>query len=684
MMIRPPRSLARAAFALLAVFACAAAGPLAGGEAVAPSTPDASLAARLFGVAGPVTLTRLDDAPPGWAAADARGALGLIASTWEIATSVGYSGRPIDVLVALAPDGRIAGAELMRHNEPILTLGISTGDIAAYVAGFRGLDLTRPAVSAFGPRDDLPPIIARATVSTGVIRDAILRTARTVALGRGMIGGGAGEIDRVGFAPRDWAALIAEGALAHAFVSLSQARSALSEGANPPPEGDGPFLEVWAGLIDPPSVGRSLLGQRAYSAAMAGLGPRDAALFVGSRGLHSHRGVAWRRDGWFDRIEVVQGDTTLRLSADDYLRVDKLAPEAGAPDLKERSIFRLRGDKGFRPAAPFRIEFIAERPPVLLRIPVDYALPGAYRTAGPAIAEPEPLWKSAWERKRFAIAGVAIMLGALYLILIFQEPFVRRPRLWLSVRLGFLGASVVWLGWVLGAQLSVVQVVAFIHALLGGFHWETFLIEPLIFILWGFVALGLLFVGRGVYCGWLCPFGALQELLGKAAQRLGVPQIAVPFVVQERLWAIKYVLFVAILGLSFYSMDDALRLAEVEPFKTAVSMRFMRAWPFVLFAAGMLAAGLFIERFYCRYLCPLGAALAIPAKMKLFDWLNRRPQCGRECRLCEAKCTVGAIDPLGRINPNECVLCLRCQVIHHDPGQCTVLKARAARTGRTA
>ena len=222
---------------------------------------------------------------------------------------------------------------------------------------------------------------------------------------------------------------------------------------------------------------------------------------------------------------------------------------------------------------------------------------------------------------------------------------MRRPAVWRWGRITFLSVTLVWLGWIAGGQLSVVQVVAFLHSLLTGFRWETFLIEPVIFMLWGFVALGLLFWGRGVYCGWLCPFGALQELTNELAQRLRVPQIEVPFAVQERLWVIKYTLFLAILALSFYSMEQALILAEVEPFKTSMSMRFMRAWPFVLFVVALLVAGLFIERFYCRYLCPLGAALAIPAKLKLFDWLHRRPQCGRECRLCEQKCTVGAIDP---------------------------------------
>src|SRR5690606_6033924 len=129
---------------------------------------------------------------------------------------------------------------------------------------------------------------------------------------------------------------------------------------------------------------------------------------------------------------------------------------------------------------------------------------------------------------------------------------------------------------------------------------------PLIFVLWSAVALGMLFWGRGVFCGWLCPFGALQELTNQAAQRLGVRQIAVPQALHERLWVIKYSLFVGLVALSFYSMEQALILAEVEPFKTAISMRFMRAWPFVVYVLVLLGAGRFIERFFCRYLCPLG------------------------------------------------------------------------------
>ncbi|ABV94914.1 nitrous oxide reductase regulatory protein NosR [Dinoroseobacter shibae DFL 12 = DSM 16493] len=655
----------------------AAGGGVLPGDTLAVSTPDPARAARLIGVAPPVRLVREDAPVPGWTVLANGQVAGYIGSTWELSGSVGYSGRPLDVLFGLTPDARVSGAELVQHNEPILTLGISTEDIEAFVSSFAGLNLRAPQETRLA---QIPDVISRATVSTGVIRDSMLRSARTLALGRGVMAGDGG-IDRVAFEPRDWDALATSGALAHTLVTMTEAHEALKDGRLPPEPGPGAFLDLWIAILDPPTIGRNLLGQQSFTSAVGGLGPNEVALFVASRGLHSHRGTAWRRDGVFDRLSLRQGETVHVFTEDDYVRIDRLAAD-GAPEFKERSVFRIRGDSGFDPTAPFTLEVQATRATasgdVVFTIPVDYSLPAAFLL--PDAAPDTPLWQTVWQDKRPEIAGVATMLAVLTLILFAQESFVSRPRLYRAGRIAFLATTLVWLGWGINGQLSVVQIVAFLHSLLSGFRWETFLIDPVIFMLWSFVALGLLFWGRGVYCGWLCPFGALQELTNRAAQALRVPQIAVPQPIHERLWVIKYVLFVGIVALSFYSMERALVLAEAEPFKTAISMRMLRAWPFVLFVLAILTAGLFIERFYCRYLCPLGAGLAIPAKLKIFDWLHRRPQCGRECRLCEQKCTVGAIDPLGRINPNECILCLKCQWIFHDKDTCTILKRRARST----
>ncbi len=643
-------------------------------EAARAAAPDRALAQTLFGLATLPTILRQEGPVAGWQVSDLDGPVGYIASTWEIARSVGYSGRPLDVLVAVDNSARIAGARLMRHSEPILTLGLSDEDISSFVGGFAGTDLAAPEGAGDGP--DMPHIISRATVSTGVIRDSILRTARTLAIARGILPGGG--IDRVGFASRSWAELMGQGAIASGTVTLSEARARLEGAKVAIPEGDAPFIDLYVALADPPSIGRNILGQQQYTRAVGALAPSETVLFVASRGVYSHRGVDWRRSGVFDRITVIQGEARIAVVKPGYTRIDALAAP-DAPDMKERSLFRLPGE-GFDATQPFTVELTATRPAVdggevRFSLSIPYRLPGAYITEPPA--GPAPLWQAQWQNKRFQVASVAAMMGALTLIMLFQETLVRRPKLWLRLRLSFLALTLFWLGWGLNGQLSVVQVVAFVQSLLSGFNWETFLIEPVIFTLWAGVALGLLFWGRGVFCGWLCPFGALQELMNAAARRLGIVQVAVPHALHERLWIIKYTLFVAILALSFYSMKHALILAEAEPFKTAISMRMLRAWPFVAFVLVLLVGGLFIERFYCRYLCPLGAALAIPAKLRIFDWLHRRPQCGRECRLCETKCTVGAIDPIGRINPNECVLCLRCQVVMNDPATCPVLKRRA-------
>ena len=140
-------------------------------------------------------------------------------------------------------------------------------------------------------------------------------------------------------------------------------------------------------------------------------------------------------------------------------------------------------------------------------------------------------------------------------------------------------------------------------------------------------------------------------------------------------------IFLGLFGVSLASMALAEQLAEVEPFKTAIILKFIRDWPFVVFAVALLVAGLFVERFYCRYLCPLGAALAIPARIRMFDWLRRYKECGSPCQTCANECPVQAIHPTGEINPNECVNCLHCQVLYQSEDKCPVvirqLKRRA-------
>lgn len=303
---------------------------------------------------------------------------------------------------------------------------------------------------------------------------------------------------------------------------------------------------------------------------------------------------------------------------------------------------------------------------------------------GSHFVPPDPLWLTLWHTRYIEVAVLAVGLLVLLLILLFQDWLASHPTLLKRVRTGYLLFTLLFVGAYGMAQLSVVNVVTFINALLHGFQWESFLMDPLIFLLWSFVAVTVLLWGRGVYCGWLCPFGALQELLFRLGQRLHLPEWEPPTVVHERLWAIKYVLLIGLFGLSLQSLGNAERVAEVEPFKTVFALRFLRDWPFVAYALGLLVIGLVVRKAYCRYLCPLGAALTFPGRFRIFDWLRRRKECGRPCQTCSRECEVRAIKPTGEIIENECHYCLDCQVTYWNPYKCPPLVEQRKKTERHA
>jgi len=273
---------------------------------------------------------------------------------------------------------------------------------------------------------------------------------------------------------------------------------------------------------------------------------------------------------------------------------------------------------------------------------------------------------------------LAVLLSVLTLIFIFQAMLARHRVAHRLVRTGFLLVVLVWLGWTAGVQLSIVNVVNYVRAPFNHVDIGFYLTEPLMIIIASYTLISVVLIGRGVFCGWLCPFGALQELLGQLSRALRVPQWNPPVALEKRLWMGKYVTAAAVLVLIVTQIDAAGTASEIEPFKTAITTKFTRAWPYVLYAGAVLAVGLFSERAYCRFLCPLGGLLAFLDRLHLLNLLKRRPECGNPCHLCEHACPVGAIEPSGRIVTSECFQCLDCQVEYYDDTRCLPL-VRAAR-----
>ncbi len=626
----------------------------------------------------------------------------------DFVNTTGYSGRPIDVLVGLKPDGTVAGAKLMDHHEPIVLIGIPPAKINAFINGYVGKNvLTLASQSAATPPVD---IVSGATVTVMVIGDSIIRSGKKVMQALGAGGAEAAptvtkSLDLSKTGVEDWATLVGDGSVRRLTLTVGEVNAAFertgkaeaiarAEPGNP----DDTFIDLYAALATIPAVGRSLLGDAEYETLTQRLKPGQQAIVVAGQGRYSFKGSGYVRGGIFDRFELVQHEGSVRFRDKTHKRLGSLAA-AGAPDFPEIGLFVIPEGTEFAPAEPWRLQLLVQRataaldkafvtfdlgyqpPEKFLKIeraaaPAANAAPAVQAKADPV--EPEatgetPLWQRIWQNRLLDIAILGIAITLLTGIFFFQDQLVQRPKFYDRLRTGFLVFTLVWLGWYATAQLSVVNVLTFANALRTDFRWDYFLMDPLVFILWFSVAASLLFWGRGAFCGWLCPFGALQELASKAAKKLGVRQITVPFGLHQRLWPIKYMIFLLLFGLSLYSLATAEKAAEVEPFKTAIILHFIRDWWFVLFAVALIAAGLFIERFFCRYLCPLGAALAIPGRMRMFDWLKRYKECGNPCRRCSNECPVQAIHPDGSINPNECIQCLHCQVLYHHDRKCPVM-----------
>lgn len=637
-------------------------------------------------------------------------------STFDIIGSRGYSATPFDVIAGVDLSGRITGAKVVFHTEPIIVEDPGRQrELDGFLAHEAGRSLTA------GSKAPPPDYVAGATISSRAMHAAVLASARLVLRARlarpaatasavpagNTATGSTVDIDT--FSVRSLDDLVAEGAVARRRVTSGEIAAALAkQGASgakldwPLGKDDDLYIEFLTALATPAAIGGNLLGMVKLEEYKSQLADGAQAIIVASRGPYDFIGTKYVQasEGYrFDRLRVIQGGRTFRFVQNDYTFTLPM------PGYQSAGLFQLPANSGFDPKKPWRLELLvnsANRPTVTLAFGADYKLPDSLPSTAPGrpaneppaalpeaapqpaldldldSAPPAPAWVEAWSEARTNVTILAVLLCALTAIFIFQAQLARHRLAHVLVRNGFLMIVVVWLGWTAGVQLSIVNVMNYVKGPFEHLDIGFYLAEPLMVIVAGYTLISLLLIGRGVFCGWLCPFGALQELLGQLAKVLGVPQWNPPAALEKRLWMGKYIAAAAVLVLVLSGIDASEATTELEPFKTAITSKFVRAWPFVIYAGAVLGIGLFSERAFCRFLCPLGGVLAVLDRLHLLNLLKRRPECGSPCRLCERACPVRAILPTGTIVTSECFQCLDCQVEYYDDQRCPPL-ARAVK-----
>ena len=243
-----------------------------------------------------------------------------------------------------------------------------------------------------------------------------------------------------------------------------------------------------------------------------------------------------------------------------------------------------------------------------------------------------------------------VLLGAFLLVALISFLSKSRPLKYVT-----LVASVAYLGFMKSSLVSIVNIFGLLEWSFPIFRYNLFWYLIMIFTVVSTVVWGRL------YCGRICAFGALTQLLDVVVpSRL---QVKIPKRIESQAGYIKFAILAGAI-LYFVATKDNLIYRYIEPFWMFTLQGSVPMWTML---AAVLFASVFVRNFYCRFLCPLGAALGLLSKVSFFR-IKRWEECST-CKLCEKECEWGAIRG-PEILVTECVRCDDCEILYSDEEKC--------------
>ena len=265
-----------------------------------------------------------------------------------------------------------------------------------------------------------------------------------------------------------------------------------------------------------------------------------------------------------------------------------------------------------------------------------------------------------WGFEEAAVETWADILGPQYLDIALLAAFlvlawVSFKRKSVALKLVTFVLAIGYMGFAKSYLISITNIFSVID-----WNWPVPRYNIAWYLFFGFTVVSTILWGR-LYCGRICAYGALTQALDVVlpnAWRFDVPRS-----IEKRASLIKFGILFAVLG--YYAVThDLLIYQYVEPF-----------WMFGLFGTTALWVGLgvllvatvFVRNLYCRFLCPVGAALGLMSYLTVFK-IKRWSECST-CTICQKACQWGAIEG-PRILVTECVRCDDCERLYADTRKC--------------
>ena len=190
----------------------------------------------------------------------------------------------------------------------------------------------------------------------------------------------------------------------------------------------------------------------------------------------------------------------------------------------------------------------------------------------------------------------------------------------------------------------------------------------------------LMWIGFGIavlfgpaFCGWVCPFGSLQEWLGKIGKKIFKKRYNsfIPPGIDKYLRYLRYI----VLGLILYltAVSGTLIFADYDPYFALFNFWTGEvAFSALIILGIILLTSFFIERPFCKYACPYGAVLGVFNFFRVFSIKRAKDTC-INCKACDRACPMNiVISDKKKVMDHQCITCLECTSENACPVERTV------------
>ena len=386
-------------------------------------------------------LGRLEGDPPTVSVFSKGELVGYLFVTKDITSSKGYASLTFDMLVGLRLDGKLAGAKVLDHQEPIIGMYTPDGQLILpkFTSQYKDLDIRVPTKVNLLRTEGEGSIdgISSATVSAVLFNGAILRAARIVALSKGLRLNDKPVVDIVNFEKKNFYDLVSDGSISRLTLKLEDLKKL---GVTKPKilnrsgvadiyrykalfKGDTPVaakqkevkkgykdtdrnlaVDLYVAPVVTPTIGRNLLGDKWYDIFVAGRDPEEMSIVITTLGRYALDGEPEIASGNFKRLAIIQNNERYPIEKSQFRNLGFLHGE-DKPFFAEAGLYRIPAGN-INPVEPWQLELLIESeiPSENKKIYVDYHLSNNYIIQPDGLKKiankDEPIWYAAWESQK--------------------------------------------------------------------------------------------------------------------------------------------------------------------------------------------------------------------------------------------------------------------------------------------